>query len=64
MLTALSLEAAWPDLASFERPGYRRILVPVFEAASGSERSDGRRLQTVANLYAAAEAGPDADAGT
>ena len=64
MLTAPSLEAAWPDLDSFEEPGYRRILVPVFDASPGLERADKRRLQTVANLYGAAEASPDADAGT
>ena len=53
VLTAAGLASAWPDLDRFEGPGYRRILVPVF-AAGGD-----RRLSTVANLYAAAEAGPD-----
>ena len=62
VLTAPSLATAWPDLDRFEGPGYWRILVPVFGAGPGPERTDGRRLYTVANLYAAAEAGPDATA--
>lgn len=54
VLTADGLPAAWARLDDFEGPGYRRILVPVF-AADGS---DARRLQAVANLYAAADGGP------
>lgn len=56
VLTAAKLAAAWPDLDRFEGPGYRRILVPVFRAGS----TDEHRLYTVANLYAAAEAGSGA----
>jgi gamma-glutamylcyclotransferase (GGCT)/AIG2-like uncharacterized protein YtfP len=54
VLTASTLAAAWPDLDRFEGPGSRRILVPVFSAGA----RDGRRLHTVANLYAAAEPAP------
>lgn len=53
VLTAPLLATAWPDLDRFEGPEYRRILVPVFRPGPGDER----RLSTVANLYAAAEAG-------
>jgi gamma-glutamylcyclotransferase (GGCT)/AIG2-like uncharacterized protein YtfP len=54
---------AWPELDRFEGEGYRRILVPVFAKEMGSAREAGeRRLHTVANLYAPAETGPDADA--
>jgi gamma-glutamylcyclotransferase (GGCT)/AIG2-like uncharacterized protein YtfP len=55
VLTAPALVAAWPGLDRFEGAEYRRILVPVFEPGP----PDGRRLLTVANLYAAAAAGPD-----
>ena len=55
VLRTPALEAAWPELDRFEGPGYRRILVPVFRPTGG------RTLYTVANLYAAAEAGPPAD---
>ncbi len=58
VLTAPSLEGAWPDLDSFEGPGYERILVPVFSSESGTRRAGERRLLTVANLYAAAGDGP------
>jgi gamma-glutamylcyclotransferase (GGCT)/AIG2-like uncharacterized protein YtfP len=54
VLTAATLAAAWPDLDRFEGAEYRRILVPVF----GPGPADERRLYTVANLYAAAEAHP------
>jgi gamma-glutamylcyclotransferase (GGCT)/AIG2-like uncharacterized protein YtfP len=50
VLTTPALAAAWPALDRFEGPGYRRILVPVL--------TPERRLYTVANLYAAAEALP------
>lgn len=55
VLTSRKLPAAWPDLDRFEGPAYVRVLIPVF----GPGRADERRLRTVANLYAAAEAGPD-----
>jgi gamma-glutamylcyclotransferase (GGCT)/AIG2-like uncharacterized protein YtfP len=54
VLAAPALEAAWPDLDRFEGPEYRRILVPVFTPGHPAER----RLLTVANLYAAADAAP------
>lgn len=54
VLAAPMLTAAWPDLDRFEGPEYRRILVPVFHRGADGER----RLNTVANLYAAAEAAP------
>ena len=63
VLTAPSLESAWPDLDRFEGPGYERILVPVFGTDSGPGRAGERRLRTVANLYAATEGGPGAAAG-
>lgn len=59
VLAAPMLAEAWPDLDRFEGPGYRRILVPVFSPGAAGER----RLYTVANLYAAAEPAPTADAG-
>jgi gamma-glutamylcyclotransferase (GGCT)/AIG2-like uncharacterized protein YtfP len=61
VLTAPLLATAWPDLDRFEGPGYERILVPVFstEPSPGQEAGE-RRLYTVANLYAATEARPDA----
>ena len=58
VLTAPSLAGAWPDLDRFEGPGYERILVPVFGTEPGSGQASERRLYKVANLYAAAEAGP------
>ena len=58
VLTAPSLATAWPALDRFEGPGYRRILVPVFGTEPGLEQAGERRPYTVANLYAAAEAGP------
>jgi hypothetical protein len=59
---ASPLESAWPDFDRFEGPGYERILVPVFGTALGTDRSEKRRLRTVANLYAAAESGSGAGA--
>ena len=59
VLTAPSLADAWSDLDRFEGPGYRRILVPVFAAEPGPGQTGERRPYKVANLYAAAEAGPD-----
>jgi len=58
VLSSPRLAAAWPGLDRFEGPEYRRILVPVFKTVL----TDERRLYTVANLYAAAEAGPGEDA--
>ena len=58
LLTAPLLATAWPALDRFEGPEYRRILVPVFRPGLADER----RLYTVANLYAAAEASPGAAA--
>lgn len=53
VLTSAQLPEARARLDAFEGPEYRRILVPVFTVnASGA-----RCLQTVANLYAAADAG-------
>ena len=57
-LTAPSLATAWPALDRFEGPGYERILVPVFGTEFCPEQAGERRLHKVANLYAAAEAGP------
>ena len=51
VLSTAALTTAWPGLDAFEGPGYRRILVPVF----GPGPAEGRRLHTVANIYAAAE---------
>ena len=63
VLRASRLAVTWPELDRFEGEGYRRILVPVFAKEMGSGKEAGeRRLQTVANRYAPAEAGPDADA--
>ncbi|HET7231996.1 MAG TPA: gamma-glutamylcyclotransferase [Longimicrobium sp.] len=59
VLTAPTLAAAWPDLDRFEGAEYRRILVPVFASSPAA----GQRLYTVANLYAAAEAGSGPAAG-
>jgi len=58
VLTAPALAEAWPEIDHFEGAEYRRILVPVL----GPGGTDERRLCTVANLYAAAGAGPGADA--
>lgn len=60
VLTAPMLATAWPALDRFEGPEYRRILVPIFRAGLADER----RLYTVANLYAAAEAIPGAAANS
>lgn len=54
VLTSPMLATAWPTLDRFEGSDYRRILVPVFRPGLADER----RLYTVANLYAAAEASP------
>lgn len=59
VLSSPALAAAWPGLDRFEGPEYRRILVPVFTSAPG----EARRLRAVANLYAAAGAGPGEDGG-
>ena len=56
LLTAPALDSAWDRLDDFEGEGYRRILVPIFAADDGE-----RRLITVANLYAAAEAARGAE---
>lgn len=58
VLTAPLLATAWPNLDGFEGPEYQRILVPVFSTEPGSGQPGERRLCTVANLYAAAEARP------
>src|SRR5215211_238211 len=58
VLSAPSLATAWPALDRFEGPGYERILVPVFGTEPGPGQADERRPYKVANLYAAAEAGP------
>ena len=52
------MASAWPDLDRFEGPGYERILVPVFAAEPGPGQTGERWPYKVANLYAAAEAGP------
>ena len=62
VLTAPSLATAWPALDRFEGPGYERILMPVFGTEPGTGQAGERRPYTVANLYAATEAGPDAAA--
>lgn len=54
VLTSPELAAAWPELDRFEGPEYRRILAPVLTPGP----AEGRRLLTVANLYAAAGADP------
>ena len=62
VLRASRLAGAWPELDRFEGEGYLRILVPVFaKEMSPAQEAGERRLYTVANLYAPAEAGPDAD---
>src|SRR5215210_469731 len=58
VLTAPSLATAWSALDRFEGPGYRRILVPIFDTDLGPEHAGERRLRTVANLYSANEASP------
>lgn len=60
VLTAPLLATAWPMLDEFEGLEYQRILTPIFSPEFSPERAGERRLYTVANLYAAAEAGPDA----
>jgi hypothetical protein len=62
LLTAPSLATAWPTLDRFEGPEYQRILVPVFSTGLNPGQAGERRLYTVANLYAATEAGPGAAA--
>jgi gamma-glutamylcyclotransferase (GGCT)/AIG2-like uncharacterized protein YtfP len=59
VLTAPSLATAWPTLDRFEGSEYRRILVPVYRPELGPEQAGERRLYTIANLYAATEAGPE-----
>jgi gamma-glutamylcyclotransferase (GGCT)/AIG2-like uncharacterized protein YtfP len=54
VLSAPGLAAAWAALDRFEGAEYRRILVPVFTPGPAGER----RLYTIANLYAATDAGP------
>jgi gamma-glutamylcyclotransferase (GGCT)/AIG2-like uncharacterized protein YtfP len=49
VLTSGALPGAWADLDAFEGKEYRRVLVPVWSAASPSVRF----LLTVANLYEA-----------
>jgi gamma-glutamylcyclotransferase (GGCT)/AIG2-like uncharacterized protein YtfP len=51
VLTSARLPLAWARLDAFEGAEYRRILVPVLRP----DATDGRRLYTVANLYAAAD---------
>lgn len=58
VLTSPLLATAWPNLDRFEGAEYQRILVPVFSPGPVDER----RLVTVANLYAATEAGLDVTA--
>ena len=50
VLSAATLPSAWAELDQFEGEEYQRVLVPVF--SRGPRK--GRRLQTVANVYAAA----------
>jgi len=50
VLATPRLAAAWPDIDRFEGPEYRRVLVPILGAGSTGEK----RLQIVANVYAAA----------
>jgi hypothetical protein len=61
-LTSSLLATAWPTLDRFEGPEYQRILVPVFSTDLSLGQSGERRLYTIANLYAATEAGPAATA--
>jgi gamma-glutamylcyclotransferase (GGCT)/AIG2-like uncharacterized protein YtfP len=63
VLTAPSLETAWPTLDRFEGPEYQRVLVPVFSTELGPGQADERRLYKVANLYAVTEASSGAAAG-
>ncbi len=49
LLLAEGLRGAWGRLDEFEGPDYRRLLVPVYDAAGA--------LATIANLYAARLAG-------
>lgn len=58
VLSSPSLATAWSDLDGFEGPGYRRILVPVFETGADPGPAGERRPYTVANLYSPVEAGP------
>lgn len=58
VLNAPSLATAWPDIDSFEGPGYQRILVPVFDKKPGPGQADERRPYKVANLYSPLEASP------
>jgi gamma-glutamylcyclotransferase (GGCT)/AIG2-like uncharacterized protein YtfP len=58
VLTTPELPGAWPVIDDFEGAEYRRVLVPVFTPGPEGER----RLYTVANLYAAAGAGPGEEA--
>jgi gamma-glutamylcyclotransferase (GGCT)/AIG2-like uncharacterized protein YtfP len=60
VLAAPLLATAWPTLDRFEGPEYERILVPVFSTEISPGQAGERRLNTVANLYAAAEASPGA----
>jgi len=52
VLTSEALRAAWAEPDAFEGSEYRRVLAPVFRSAA-----DPGALLTVANLYAAHEAG-------
>ncbi len=56
VLTSARLPDAWPALDRFEGAEYRRLLLPVYDAGAPG----ARRLSTIANLYAAADAGPAA----
>jgi gamma-glutamylcyclotransferase (GGCT)/AIG2-like uncharacterized protein YtfP len=56
LLVSPMLPAAWPMLDDFEGPEYRRVLVLVFKPVASAPRE----LSTVANLYAAAGASPEA----
>jgi gamma-glutamylcyclotransferase (GGCT)/AIG2-like uncharacterized protein YtfP len=57
VLTSSLLVTAWPTLDLFEGPEYQRILAPVFATELSPGQADELRLYTVANLYAATEAG-------
>lgn len=46
MFTSATLPKYWPQLDTFEGPGYRRILVPVYRL---------RKMLAIANLYAAVD---------
>ena len=56
VLHALRLATDWRRLDEFEGDEYRRILIPIFS------REPGKRLITVANLYAAADLRANSDA--